>query len=124
MGLRKFSGFTNYIGVFRRLLRSLRSRAMSSKTDSSVIDNGKYVPSRELVFKWFDEWRKTPLKDLSGSELAFVSTRAAQWGADQELQWCCGQIEECYMLTNEQKESVAKYLYWCRRTRFSGDSNE
>jgi hypothetical protein len=44
------------------------------------------TPSLELVQKWTDEYIKAK-PSCTGPEL--IATRAAQWGADQELEACC-----------------------------------
>jgi hypothetical protein len=43
------------------------------------------IPPRELVQQWYDEARGAGAKDI----WQFIATRAAQWGADQELDACC-----------------------------------
>ena len=46
-------------------------------------------PSSELVLQWIGEFFGcTTDGELSDSE-RFLTTRAAQWGADQELEACC-----------------------------------
>jgi hypothetical protein len=42
------------------------------------------TPSPELAEKWYDE-----IDNLSTSWMQQLATRAAQWGADQELEACC-----------------------------------
>jgi hypothetical protein len=44
------------------------------------------TPPLELVQKWTDEYIKAK-PSCTGPEL--IATRAAQWGADQELEACC-----------------------------------
>jgi hypothetical protein len=47
------------------------------------------TPPPELVQQWLgDFFGCTPDPELSDSE-RFLATRAAQWGADQELEACC-----------------------------------
>ncbi len=41
------------------------------------------TPPPELVDQWSDESPDTVIADL------YLATRAAQWGADQELEACC-----------------------------------
>jgi macrodomain Ter protein organizer (MatP/YcbG family) len=47
------------------------------------------TPPPELVDKWYDEW-------LNADELIHldqaIAAKAARWGADQELEACCGFI--------------------------------
>ena len=47
------------------------------------------VPPRELVLQWVAEiWHEgTPVQFALSDE--HIATRAAQWGADQELEACC-----------------------------------
>jgi hypothetical protein len=55
------------------------------------------TPPPELVQQWVAEiWHEgTPVRvSLSGEHLA---TRAAQWGADQELEACCELMDRDYM---------------------------
>jgi hypothetical protein len=44
------------------------------------------TPPLELVQQWMDEYIKTK-PNCAGPEL--IANRAAQWGADQELEACC-----------------------------------
>jgi hypothetical protein len=54
------------------------------------------APAPELVVQWFDDARNA---SVSTSDLAIViATRAAQWGADQELKACC-QWLHCHAVT-------------------------
>ena len=47
------------------------------------------MPSPELVQQWLGEFFGCTVSgELSDSE-RFLATRAAQWGADQELEACC-----------------------------------
>ena len=50
------------------------------------------TPPPELVQQWDCEWREqqnAPVIGWSANLLAYVAARAAQWGADQELEACC-----------------------------------
>ena len=50
------------------------------------------TPPPELVQQWDREWREqqnAPVIGWSANLLAYVAARAAQWGADQELDACC-----------------------------------
>jgi hypothetical protein len=50
-------------------------------------------PPSELVLQWIGEFFGcTAGGELSDSE-RFLTTRAAQWGADQELEACCSLLE-------------------------------
>jgi hypothetical protein len=48
------------------------------------------TPPPELVQKWFTEQR-----GLSEASRQHIATRAAQWGADQELEACCEYLVRC-----------------------------
>ncbi len=73
------------------------------------------TPPPELVQEWLgDFFGCTPDPELSGSE-RFLATRAAQWGAEEELEACCAQISQCHLLTAEQRIVISQYLYACRR---------
>jgi len=50
------------------------------------------TPPPELVHEWNQEVIGTHFKPYGYSE--FIATRAAQWGADQELEACCEWIEK------------------------------
>ena len=43
------------------------------------------TPPPELVGQWQDESPETQIAD----HIQYLATRAAQWGADQELEECC-----------------------------------
>ena len=49
------------------------------------------IPPQELVQQWLKERRLLESKPLAHTYLA---TRAAQWGADQELDACCEWLEQ------------------------------
>jgi hypothetical protein len=54
------------------------------------------TPPPELVQQWDCEWREqqnAPVIGWSANLLAYVATRAAQWGADQELEACCEEMK-------------------------------
>jgi len=50
-----------------------------------MIDQHPITPSPELVTKWWSKCTATSLNNL----IEQLCTRAAQWGADQELDACC-----------------------------------
>ena len=50
------------------------------------------TPPPELVQQWYDEARDLSLSTHTIEKL--VATRAAQWGADQELEACCEWLHE------------------------------
>jgi hypothetical protein len=48
------------------------------------------VPPPELVQQWAHEWNTLGVRHPDATNTAsYVATRAAQWGADQELEACC-----------------------------------
>jgi len=49
--------------------------------------NHPITPPSELVQQWFDAWAEGDLDDESSAD--YMVVRAAQWGADQELEACC-----------------------------------
>jgi hypothetical protein len=59
------------------------------------------APPPELVQQWLgDFFGCTPDPELSDSE-RFLATRAAQWGADQELEACCEWVEAKHWIEPE-----------------------
>ena len=44
-----------------------------------------------------------------------VFTLAAQWGADEELNWCCAHLNQCHFLPNELRINLIDYLLKTRR---------
>ncbi len=57
-----------------------------------MTDQHPITPPLELVQQWFDAWAEGNLDDESFADYAVV--RAAQWGADQELEACCEWVAE------------------------------
>jgi hypothetical protein len=53
------------------------------------IGNNNITPPPELVQRWIGDYYGCPVSgELAGVETA-IATRAAAWGADQELEACC-----------------------------------
>ncbi len=52
------------------------------------------TPPPELVQQWMTEYTETKPNCL-GTE--FIATRAAAWGADQELEACCNAVSQAYL---------------------------
>jgi hypothetical protein len=52
-----------------------------------MTENHPITPPPELVQQWFAAWESGESEELSFAN--FVIPRAAQWGADQELEACC-----------------------------------
>jgi hypothetical protein len=48
------------------------------------------TPPPELVRQWFTAWESSDNEEVSFA--GFAVPRAAQWGADQELEACCERI--------------------------------
>jgi len=54
------------------------------------------TPPPELVQQWIGDYYGCPVSgELAGVETA-IATRAAQWGADQELEACCKWLQHDY----------------------------
>jgi hypothetical protein len=53
------------------------------------------TPPPELVKQWWKEAQAADYMDLP-CWVTYVATRAAQWGADQELAACCDCIAQWY----------------------------
>jgi len=63
----------------------------------------------ELVKQWFGNYYDCPVSgEISGVEAA-IATRAAQWGADQELKACCHWLKDV--------DEVADELRFARRPK-------
>jgi len=55
------------------------------------------TPPPEMVQQWFNDWNNT---DGYGYDShIYIATRAAQWGADQELEACCEYVYKRLKLT-------------------------
>ena len=66
-----------------------------------MTDNQQHpiTPPPELVQRWIGDYYGCPVSgELAGVETA-IATRAAQWGADQELEACCEYVYERLKLT-------------------------
>ena len=46
-------------------------------------------PDKQLVRKWIEDWAGGQMKGPVTEDQLVVATKAAQWGADQELEACC-----------------------------------
>jgi hypothetical protein len=58
------------------------------------IRSSDITPPRELVQQWNEEAVSTHFPPYGYSQ--FIATRAAQWGADQELEACCEWLQHDY----------------------------
>ena len=64
------------------------------------------TPPQELVQQWLNEYAER------GRAAEHLATQAARWGADQELEACCGWIESNLELgVNIIPEARAKFRY-------------
>jgi len=45
------------------------------------------TPPPELIGRWEEDWHHSKVKHIELED--HIATRAAQWGADQELEACC-----------------------------------
>jgi hypothetical protein len=52
------------------------------------------TPPAELVREWINKWNAIPMFADAISLPTYIADCAAQWGADQELEACCEQINE------------------------------
>ena len=50
------------------------------------------TPPPELMKGWIDAWYNAKVKHANMTE--FVAIQAARWGADQELEACCGLLRQ------------------------------
>jgi hypothetical protein len=57
------------------------------------------IPPPELEKQWFAAWESGEHEELSFAD--FVIPRAAQWGADQELEACCEWLEHKVLLQHQ-----------------------
>lgn len=52
------------------------------------------TPPPELIKEWRDEWLESDR--VASSEYVHIATKAARWGADQELEACCQWLDEVW----------------------------
>jgi hypothetical protein len=76
------------------------------------------TPTPELVQQWMGDYYGCPVSgELAGVETA-IATRAAQWGADTELEACCRELAEyCDCGVELTSGSVRELLMELRRPR-------
>jgi hypothetical protein len=83
-------------------------------TQQSPFKNGLSVePPEEMVHIWSEAIYAITEDDDKRD--AFIASRAAQWGADRELEYCCAQLRECHMVPEPLREKLAVYLDKTRR---------
>jgi hypothetical protein len=67
------------------------------------------TPSPELVHQWHKEACKDPYHGgtfFESKTLKRIATRAAQWGADQELEACCEWLRAKYWIESELTDDL------------------
>ncbi len=79
----------------------------SSSQLREILDGLDRCFSRPSKFEYLRAW----IRDWTSDKVS----RAAQWGAEEELEACCAQISQCHLLTAEQRIVISQYLYACRR---------
>jgi hypothetical protein len=79
-------GHAGYCKTFAKLCIDWALNSKSSP-DNLQIRSYDITPPSELMQQWRSEWIYNAPGDLD--ELGFLATRAAQWGADTELEACC-----------------------------------
>jgi len=66
------------------------------------------TPPPELVIEWVNNhYGEKVRRDLGGVELN-IATRAAQWGADQELEACCEWLPSGLTIDGQDLRSVRR----------------
>lgn len=74
------------------------------------------APPPELVQQWTHEWNTLGARHPDATNtVSYVATRAAQWGADQELEACCKYVYERFKLTTAAH--IAQDLRTSRRPK-------
>jgi hypothetical protein len=71
-----------------------------------------FTPPTELVHKWALEAEDGPQPTEAYSLVGQIAAKAAQWGADQELEACCE-----WLCTVERWKTVAEGLRTSRRPK-------
>ncbi len=86
-------GAPNYLKTFATLCIEW---AMNSKPtpNPSQIRSSEIKPKPELVQQWLTEFFDDGAAIAPGELSLEIANRAAQWGADQELEACCEYIEQ------------------------------
>ena len=79
-----------------------------------MTDQHPIVPSFEMAHQWHKETCKDPYNGgrfIESKTLKYIATKAAQWGADQELEACCKYMQ------HEDFHGFAKELRAVRRPK-------
>ena len=91
------------------------SAAASQPGSSSEIERrSDIVPPPNLVLQWMDEFNDPQHAHWEEYEVG-IATRAAQWGADQELKACCEWLEHKVLL--QHQHDVVPSLRAARRPK-------
>ena len=74
-----------------------------------------FAPPPELLEQWAHEWNTLGIRHPDATNTAsYVATRAAQWGADQELEACLRLVE---IDAGEDAYDFARYIRAARRPK-------
>jgi hypothetical protein len=77
------------------------------------------APPPELIKDWHDEWNESD--QIVHSAYTHIATRAAQWGADQELEACRTQITDglgrVYIEGASNRVLLAEDIWTARRPK-------
>ena len=84
-----------------------------------MTDQHPIVTSFEMANQWMKEACKDPYnggKFIESKTLKYITTKAAQWGADQELEACCEWFQEFYKTESWVRHDL-KHLRTARRPK-------
>ena len=84
-----------------------------------MTDQHPIVPSFEMANQWMKEACKDPYnggKFIESKTLKYITTKAAQWGSDQELEACCKWFREFYKTESWVRHDL-KHLRTARRPK-------
>ena len=87
-------GRPGYCKTFAKLCIDWALNSKSSPNNLQIRSSNITPPSELVQQQWFAAWESGELEELSFAD--FVIPRAAQWGADQELEACCEWFQEFY----------------------------
>jgi hypothetical protein len=62
------------------------------------------TPPPELIKDWHDEWNESD--QIVHSAYTHIAIRAAQWGADQELEACCEWLKAKHWIEPEFADEI------------------
>jgi hypothetical protein len=80
-------GRPGYCKTFAKLCIDWALNSKSSPNNLQIRSSNITPPSELVQQQWFAAWESGEHEELSFAD--FVIPRAAQWGADQELEACC-----------------------------------